>query len=498
MTCITAKVGRGIYDPLTNPGAVPDQVESLRFGDDKGITMRLITSLIISLVLFVHAFPVMGETIPELHRDATIGLRMDRAIADGLITGGVVVIGNRDGILSTTSRGSLDFSGTLPITEDTIFDVASLTKVVATTPAVMKLVDKKLVSLNDPIARWFPEFRNSRYNNITIINLLTHTSGLADFNVVPGQNMKTMIRRAAKQKKSLKPGTSFNYADINFILLGELVHRVSKKPLDKFCRDALFKPLGATRTMFAPPQEVAGTIAPTIGSVNGVVQDNNARLLGGVTGHAGLFSSAADLSKIARMLLNKGTVDGKKILSQRLMEQMTTPYYCSSKSIIRAPGWDMESPFSAPKGSFFSETSYGHTGYSGSSIWIDPGNDLFVVVLTTRLDYNNTRVFNQLRRDISTFAAAVFGTTGLIHTEFALAPRDLPTPPRVARSTKSSKSSVKQLAAVSKKKKPGKQSATKQKKGKKQAQKQYSRPKPISPLPALSKSGNTPTTGSSL
>lgn len=460
--------------------------------------MRRFISLFILFALLIQTLPAMAETTPEPHRDATIGLLMDRAIAGGLIAGGVVVIGNRDGILSTTARGSVDPSGASPITAETMFDLASLTKVMATTPAVMKLVDRKLVSLNDPIARWFPEFRNSRFNNITVINLLTHTSGLADFNVLPGETIKTVIRKAAAQKRPARPGTSFDYADVNFMLLGELVHRVSGETLDQFCRQELYVPLGAARTMFLPPRDLAGTIAPTLGSVSGVVQDRNARRLGGVAGHAGLFSSASDLARIARMLLGNGTIEGQKILSKHLVEQMTTPYFCSSRSVIRALGWDMESPFSAPKGSFFSESSYGHTGYSGSSIWIDPTSDLFVVVLTARLDYNNTHTFNQLRRDISTFAAAGFGTAGLVTADASLAPRNLPHPPTVARSTKSSKQTIKQLAALSKKKKSVKSSIKKQKKGKKQDRKHHRHQKPISPLPALSLSSTTPSTGSSL
>ena len=142
----------------------------------------------------------------------------------------------------------------------------------------------------------------------------------------------------------------------------------------------------------------------------GTVQDQNARRLGGVAGHAGLFSSADDLARFARMLLGRGVIDGRRIFSERVVAQMTAPYFYSSGTIIRGLGWDIESPFSAPKGSLFSEGSFGHTGYSGSSIWIDPHRDLFVVLLTNRLNYRDVRMFNQLRRDVSTIAAAEFWT----------------------------------------------------------------------------------------
>ncbi len=152
----------------------------------------------------------------------------------------------------------------------------------------------------------------------------------------------------------------------------------------------------------------AATLVGKNKALYGVVQDPNARLLGGVAGHAGLFSSAEDLGRFTRMLLNAGKLNGRQILSERAILQMTAPYYFKSGKIVRGLGWDRESPFSAPKGSHFSEVSYGHTGYSGTSVWIDPEADLFVVLLTTRINYENRRSFNRLRSDISTVAAYLF------------------------------------------------------------------------------------------
>jgi len=347
---------------------------------------------------------------------SNVELLLDRAISQNLIAGGVVVVGNRDGIISTSARGQLNpAAGSPQLDERSVFDVASLTKVIATTPAVMKLLDQGLIGLNDPLSRWLPEFADQ---GVTILHLLTHTSGLDDVSVSSEQSMESAIRKAAAQRP--QAGSHFHYADINFILLGEVVHRVSGETLDRFCQEQIYTPLGTQETMFLPPAEFAPFIAPTSGYGSGIVQDPNARRLGGVAGHAGLFSSAYDLSRYARLILGGGVLDDRRILSEQVVAQMTTPYLCNNGHVVRGLGWDISSPFSAPKGSFFSGTSFGHTGYSGSSIWIDPQQDLFVIVLTRRVDYRDTRSFNQLRRDISSFAVADLKmpelVPGLMHT----------------------------------------------------------------------------------
>ena len=351
--------------------------------------------------------------MPDYARIATIDFLMERAIADNLIAGGVVVIGNHAGILTTSARGKLSGRPDAPqLDQQSIFDLASLTKVIATAPAVMKLLDDGHITLTDPLTRWFPEFKGSERENTTILNLLTHTSGLADFEMSTEQSMETAVIRAAAEKNRPLPGSSFNYADINFILLGELVHRVSGRTLDVYCREELFAPLLTPETMFLPPANLVDRIAPTRGINSGTVQDLNARRLGSVAGHAGLFSSAQDLARFARLMLAGGAIDGTRILSEQAVEQMTSPFLCSNGAVVRGLGWDKSSPFSAPKGRLFSEASFGHSGYSGSSIWIDPEQDLFVVLLTNRMDYQNTRRFRQLRSDISTLASAEFGRHG--------------------------------------------------------------------------------------
>ena len=379
----------------------------------KGTILNFAGLLLIFLLIW-PAFPLQAsDDLMDAGRTANIDFMVENAIAHNLIAGGVVVIGDHRGILYTAARGRLNSEAGSPLlNERTIFDIASLTKVIATTPAVMRLLEVGAITLMDPVSRWFPEFIGSGREEITILNLLTHTSGLDDIALSTDGPINNAIQKLIDQSWKL-PGNRFRYADINFILLGELVKRVSGMTLDQFCRQQLFEPLQLNDTMFTPPREMGNVIAPTMEAnhtmVSGTVQDYNARRLGGVAGHAGLFSSANDLARFSRLLLGNGIINNRRIFSERVVSQMTAPYFYSNGNVVRGLGWDIESPYSAPKGNYFSEMSYGHTGYSGSSIWIDPHRDLFVVLLTTRLDYRDTRRFKRLRSDISTLAVALFG-----------------------------------------------------------------------------------------
>ena len=379
--------------------------------------MLIVRALLIICLFFCESPLLAADELLDAGRAATIDYMLERAVAQGSIGGGVVLVGNRSGVTYTASRGKIGFTADASaLNERTIFDIASLTKVVATAPAVMKLLEEGRISLLDPLSRWFPEFVSTDREDVTILNLLTHTSGLNDIAISSVEPLKTIIHKAALQKNGRLPGSRFLYADINFILLSELVHRVTGVSLDRYCRENLYGPLGMGDTMFLPPREMVGSIAPTLGTANelltGVVQDQNARHLGGIAGHAGLFSSASDLSRYARMILNNGKVNGIQVMSERVLEQMTSPYFYSNGTVVRGLGWDIYSPYSSPRGSFFSEMSFGHTGYSGSSIWIDPEHDLFVILLTVRFNYRDPRQINRLRRDISSIAAAVFSHTG--------------------------------------------------------------------------------------
>lgn len=369
---------------------------------------------LLPIVLFVLLF-CLPSTCPAVsafsadHQDTSLEGLLERAMEHNLVSGAVVVVGNRDGILHTASRGNLTPAASLPPgATESIFDLASLTKVIATSPAIMTLVGQGKIDLRAPLSRWFPEFRGSVRAELTPFHLLTHTSGLNDVCLTGDRPLADAIRRAATQKPFCRPGSRFRYADINFILLGELVQRASGRSLAEYCRTEIYEPLGLHRTMFLPPSDLSGQIAPTSGTASGTVQDRNARRLGGVAGHAGLFSSAGDLARYARMILGGGQIDGKRVLPEETIAHMTTGHALPG-GIIRTPGWDVCSPYSAPRGLLFSDRSFGHTGYSGSSIWIDPVKNLFVVLLTNRVDYTRTNLINQLRRNVSTVAAARFG-----------------------------------------------------------------------------------------
>lgn len=374
----------------------------------------ILTTLLISFSTNLHA----ADDLMDAGRAASIDVVLESAIRRGLISGGVIVIGNHSGQLYSTSQGMLfpGVSGS-PLSERTLFDTASLTKVVATAPAIMKLLEQGKLNLLDPLTRWFPEFEGTDREEITILNMLTHSSGIDDVDIAEDDPMRSLIEKIVMQNSGAPPGNRFRYADANYILLGELVKRMTQSALDRFCAEQIYAPLGMAETTFLPLTDFAA-VAPTAGYnkvlKSGVVQDLNARRLGGVAGHAGLFSTASDLSRFATMILNRGKYNGTQVFTERVITQMTSPYFYSGGKVIRGLGWDINSPFSSPRGSYFSAMSFGHTGYSGSSIWIDPEQDLFVIVLTVRLDYTNVRQFNQLRSDISTLAVSIFSTSHLV------------------------------------------------------------------------------------
>lgn len=380
-------------------------------------TILILLILALPLPTFA-AVPVQGEPQPEAIQQTSSVERIDglmeSAIRRGLISGGVVYVGSREGLLFERAYGRIAPEATArPITTDTIFDLASLTKVIATTNAIMKLAEEGKLSLVDPVSRWFPEMEGKGKDDLLLLNLLTHTSGLDDFSFDPLFPLQSAIMGVAGQKLKGDLGSRFHYADINFILLAEVVKRASGEPLDLYLTKRLYGPLAMKDTGFHPPGDKYGRIAPTYvdsgKTVIGLPQDYPARQLGGVAGHAGLFSTAGDLALFCRMILGDGELDGKRVLQTRTVRQMTAPYFSRGGKVIRGLGWDIVSPFSTPRGGFFSRSSFGHTGYSGSSLWIDGEAGIFVILLTSRLDYRKKGEFNQVRGDLSTFAAEIFG-----------------------------------------------------------------------------------------
>jgi uncharacterized protein YbbC (DUF1343 family)/CubicO group peptidase (beta-lactamase class C family) len=302
------------------------------------------------------------------------------------------------------------------MTVDTIFDLASLTKVVATTSAAMKVFEDGKLRLSDKVTDYLPEFQGGK-SDITIRELMTHFSGFKpDFDLDPPfSGYEAGIHRALIEKPQGPPGVRFVYSDTNFILMGEIVHRKSGKMLDELVQEEIFKPLGMVDTQFNPPASLRARIAPTeIDAATGqpfrgVVHDPRARLMGGVAGHAGLFSTATDLSRFAEMMLGMGTRDGVRVFSPLTVRKFTSPETPQDQPVLRGLGWDIDSPYSSNRGELFPIGSYGHTGFTGTSVWIDPSTNSYVILLTNFVHPKAGKSLTGLRARVATIAAAAIG-----------------------------------------------------------------------------------------
>ena len=321
------------------------------------------------------------------------------------------------------------------MTEDTIFDAASLTKVVACTPAVMRLVERGEVTLEAPVKTYIPEFTGDGKESVTVRELLTHTSGLRpDIETrSEWQGPGEAIRKACLEKLQSKPGTVFKYSDINFFLLGEIVRRVSQTPLESFVQSEIYGPLKMTDTGYLPPADRLSRLAPTEVVAGkpwrGVVHDPTARHMGGVAGHAGLFTTASDLARYARMLLNLGELDGVRIFKPDTVRLMTSVQTPAEISVRRGLGWDIDTAFSGPRGEVFPIGSYGHTGWTGGSLWIDPVSKTFVIFLSNRNHPTEAGNVAALRHQLGTLAAEAVTDFDFAHVPGALGRiPHLPTP----------------------------------------------------------------------
>ena len=344
----------------------------------------------------------------------TLDAVVEAAVRDGLIPGAVLLIGHDGKIVHRKAYGNRALVPQRePMTADTIFDIASLTKVVATTPALMKLFEQGKLRINDPVTAYLPEFQGGR-SDITVRDRLTHFSGMRpDLDLEPPwTGYETGIRRALIEKPTSPPATRFVYSDINFELLGEIVHRLSGKSLDEYAREAVFAPLGMRETGFHPtpsPRIAPTEIDPaTSAPFRGVVHDPTARYMGGVAGHAGVFSTAADLAKYAQMMLD----DGNKLFSPLTIKKFTSPNSPPDQPILRGLGWDIDSGYSAPRGELFPIGSYGHTGFTGPSLWIDPASKTYVILMTNSVHPKGGKNLNPLRSKIATIVAAAVGVPG--------------------------------------------------------------------------------------
>jgi uncharacterized protein YbbC (DUF1343 family)/CubicO group peptidase (beta-lactamase class C family) len=348
---------------------------------------------------------------------AALDAQMQQAIKDGLIPGGVVLVGHDSKIVHLKAYGQRALVPSREaMTTDTIFDLASLTKVVATTPAIMKLFEQGKIRMIDPVTVYLPEFQGGK-SEITVRDLLTHFSGLRpDLDLEPKwSGYETGIRKALIDKPTYPPGERFVYSDINFELLGEIVRRVSGETLDKFVREQIYEPLGMRDTMYLPPASVRPRIAPTEVDATtgqpwrGVVHDPTSRYMGGVAGHAGVFSTASDLARYCEMLLGMGERAGVRIFAPATVQKFTEAATPPDQPVLRSPGWDIDSSYSSARGELFPIGSYGHLGFTGTSIWIDPASRTYVILLTNYIHPKSGKNLSPLRRSISTIAAAALG-----------------------------------------------------------------------------------------
>ena len=340
------------------------------------------------------------------------------AIEQGRLPGAVLLIGHDGQVAYRKAYGNRAvYPQPEAMTADTIFDLASLTKVIATTSSLMKLFEEGRFRLNDRITDYIPEFQGG-HSPITIRNLFTHFSGLKpDLSLKPEwSGYETGIKMACTDPPDGPPGARYVYSDINFELLGELVHRLSGQMLNDYARDHIFAPLGMKETMFLPPASLLPRIAPTERTpppngppLRGVVHDPTARYMGGVAGHAGLFSTADDLSRFAQMMLNGGELNGVRIFSPLTIQKFTEPQSPPDQPILRGLGWDIDSPHSGNRGDLFPIGSFGHTGFTGTSIWIDPSTKTYVILLANSVHPTQRPALTPLRGKVATIAAAAFG-----------------------------------------------------------------------------------------
>ena len=375
--------------------------------------------LIISLSVFARASAgALKKHGPVLKKEQfeTVSLIARKAIRAGQIPGAVVLIGNRDRIIYNRSFGHRQLRPTkLPMSSSTIFDMASVTKVVATTTAIMQLFDEGRLDLEDPASRYWPGFSVNGKEEITVRELLTHYSGLRPaLNLHNGwSGYEAALEQIIAEKPVAPPGSRFIYSDINFIVLGEIVRKVSGMPLDRYCAEHIFGPLGMKNTMFSPSPALRSRIAPTVSLkrnlLKGEVHDPTARSMGGVAGHAGLFSTAEDLATFAQMLLRAGSLRGRRVLSAHAADAITLPQSPHDKTPLRGLGWNIAPPLSANKDELFPAGSYNHKGYTGTGIWIDPVSKTYVIILTNRVHPDGKGDADPLRDRVLALVSSTLG-----------------------------------------------------------------------------------------
>src|SRR5882724_5125037 len=396
---------------------------------------RHLRLIVIFALLVAPVFAQLPGSLPSsqgfsAERLARMDAVIQASIAKKDLPGAMVLVGRHG---KTVWRKAYGARAVEPqreaMTTDTIFDLASLTKVVATTTSVMILIEQGKIRLGDSVVQFIPEMKGEGRDAITIEHLLTHMTGFApDFDLRDRwTGYDEAIKRLYREPLRSQPGTRFVYSDINYIALGEVVHRVSGMMLDEFTRQNVFAPLGMRDTGFRPDAKLRSRIAPTEkrrGQLNylgdsgadagsqgeqwlrGEVHDPTSFRMNGVAGHAGLFSTADDLAIFCQMLLNGGVYNGGRILSPLTIATMTQPHAVSESGAARGLGWDMASSFSTNRGDLFPLGSFGHTGFTGTSIWIDPASDSFVIFLSNRVHPDGKGDVGPVRARVASIVAS--------------------------------------------------------------------------------------------
>ena len=348
---------------------------------------------------------------------AAIGAIVREEIAAGNLPGAVIVVGVGDKVVLREAYGEravLPSRG--PATVETIYDAASLTKVMATAVAIQQLVERGLIDLDKPAAAYWPAFATNGKADITVRQLLTHYAALpAGIPTRAWSGTEGALDAIVALKPVAPPGSRFIYSDVDFIVLGELVRRVSGQTLDTYAAANIFRPLGMRDTGFQPPAALKNRIAPADlerGELRwGEVQDPIAFRMGGVAGHAGVFTTADDLTLFARMMASGGTKGGPAVLRPQSIATMIRPQSPPGGPALRGLGWDIDSPYSGFLAPSFSPRSFGHTGYTGTALWIDPDTQSFLIVLSNRLHPNGKGNILPMLRRIATVAGAMAGGT---------------------------------------------------------------------------------------
>jgi uncharacterized protein YbbC (DUF1343 family) len=411
-------------------------------------SLRAAAALLLTFACVVQslAAPLPSVVPAKVSMSAERLAFIDGAVAESIqrkdLPGAVVLAARRGGVVWRKAYGARALvPGREVMTVDTVFDVASLTKIVATATSAMILIERGKLRLADPVSRYIPELKGEGRERITVEHLLTHRSGYApDFDLGERwEGHEEMLKRLYVEPLRNAPGARFVYSDIGMIVLGEIVHRVSGEPLDAFARRNIFEPLGMKDTGFrgvapgkaddvsarriAPTESVrgmksylggagdAGASAETM--LRGQVHDPTANRMGGVAGHAGLFSTADDLAVFCQMILNGGEYGGARILSPLGVAEMTRPRQVTEDGGARGLGWDVHTTFSTNRGDLFPQGSFGHTGFTGTSLWLDPASETFVVFLSNRVHPDGKGDVGPLRGRVANVVASAVTDTAV-------------------------------------------------------------------------------------